>query len=122
MARSVMGQTGTTVLSDEKIQYKVAQKRTIRYRYDRLSDGGFLAVVMGPFHSRTYGAVGFGVTKTSAKRALIRTLANEHNYLGTVLFSDVDESDTVGINRASTSNDRKPIPITSLAALGSAGM
>lgn len=122
MAHSVIGQTGTTVLSEDKIKYKLAKKRTVRYRYEKLSGVGFLAVVIGPFHSRTYGAVGFGVRKSSAKKALIRTLANHYNYLGIVLFSDVDEADNVGINRASISDDRKPVPITSLAALGSAGM
>jgi hypothetical protein len=121
MANRVIGQTGTTVLSDEKIHYKAAQKRTVRYRYERLSDCGVLCTVVGPFHSRTYGACGWGVTKTSAKKALIRTLANEHGYIGHLMFSDVDEADRVGDNRVSRSDDRKPIPITMIEARGSAG-
>jgi hypothetical protein len=106
MANRVIGQTGTTVLSDEKIQYKAAQKRTVRYQYEKLPDcGGFLCTVVGPFHSRTYGACSWGVTKT-----------------GNLLFSDVNEADTVGDNYARISDDRKPAPITMAEARGSAGV
>ena len=46
----VIGQTGTTVLSDDKIQYKLAQKRTVRYWYKKCKNG-YWAVVIGQFHS-----------------------------------------------------------------------
>lgn len=93
--QKVMGQTGRTVLSDDTIQYKVAQKRTIRYRYVKMTVG-YRAEVVGPFHSRTYGVCSFGTKKTSAKNALKLRLANDYGYLGVMLFSDVDTADNVG--------------------------
>lgn len=96
MRHQVMGQTGTTVLSDDTIMYKKEQKRTVRYQYQKVKHG-WMCVVVGPFHSRTYGVNGFGTTKSRSKVELERRLANDYRYLGNLMFSDQDESDTVGI-------------------------
>lgn len=117
----VIGQTGTMVLSDEKIQYKLSKKRTVRYRYEKCPNG-YLAVVIGPFHSALYGALSFGTKRTSAKKALIRRLANEYNYIGTLLFSDVDGSDTVcRIDLRLLADNTMARPITNNELVGSAG-
>jgi hypothetical protein len=116
----VIGQTGSTVLSDEKIQYKLDKKRTVRYRYEK-SEYGYRAVVVGPFHSALYGACSFGVTKASAKKALQRNLANNYRYIGTMLFSDVDTGDTVGLQRVYSDDDRKGGPISNASLVGGAG-
>lgn len=115
----VIGQTGTTVLSDEKIQYKLAQKRTVRYRYKKYKNG-YRAEVIGPFHSKVYGACSYGTKKTSAKKALERRLANSYGYIGHLLFSDHDESDNVG--RVYADDDRPASPISTCVAIGSAGI
>lgn len=97
MARNtVIGQTGSVVLSDETIHRKLSRKRTVRYQYTRVKHG-WTTWVSGPFHSRTYGACGFGTDKRRSKAALQRRLANSYRYLGHMLFSDVDEADKVGI-------------------------
>lgn len=119
--RVVIGQTGTTVLSDEKIQFKLDKKRTVRYRYVRNGSCGYRAEVVGPFHSRLYGACSFGMKRTSAKNALARRLANSYGYIGTMLFSDRDESDTVGLTRVYSDDDRKGGPISNAQLVGSAG-
>lgn len=93
--RKVIGQTGGVVLSDDAVKYKKSKKRTVRYRYVKMRVG-YRAEVVGPFHSALYGACGFGALKTSAKAALERNLANNHSYIGRLLFSDVDTADTVG--------------------------
>ena len=119
--RVVIGQTGTTVLSDEKTHYKLEKKRTVRYRYVKNGSCGYRAEVVGPFHSRLYGACSFGVKRTSAKNALRRNLANNYGYIGTMMFSDRDESDTVGLTRIYSDDDRKSGPISSAQLVGSAG-
>lgn len=96
MKSAVVGQTGKIVLSANIIQYKQSKKRMVRYQYTKLSDK-WMAWVCGPFHSRTYGAPGFGTNKKRAKAALRDNLARNYGYLGIMMFSDVDESDTVGI-------------------------
>ncbi len=117
----VIGQTGSTVLSDDKIQYKLSKKRTVRYRYEKCPNG-YLAVVIGPFHSALYGTCSFGTKRTSAKKALVRRLANEYNYIGTLLFSDVDESDSVGNPDLRLLADNTAArPITRNELVGSAG-
>ncbi len=117
----VIGQTGSTVLSDEKIQYKLSKKRTVRYRYEKCRDG-YRAVVVGPFHSALYGACSFGTSKTSAKKALQNRLATCYNYVGTMLFSDQDEWDTVcGFNPRLLDDNAVARPITTHELVASAG-
>ena len=117
--QKVMGQTGRSVLSDEKIQYKLAQKRTVRYWYVKCQHG-YRAEVVGPFHSALYGACGFGTKKTRAKAALERNLANNYGYIGRLIFSDVDEADKVGQHWPSEMTS--DLPISAHEACGSAGM
>jgi hypothetical protein len=59
-------------------------------------DHGWIAWVNGPFHSRVYGTIGFGVRKPTATKALERNLANNFGYIGRLLFSDKDGADNVG--------------------------
>jgi len=124
-----MGQTGRSVLSDEMIQYKKEERRTVRYRYKVMKYGTdnktilWRCEVIGPFHSRTYGVCGFGTTKKRSKVNLERRLANDYRYIGNLMFSDVDEADTVGIP-----DDRlwelwiQNRPISKAEAVGSAGL
>lgn len=119
MKTSVIGQTGRTVLSDEKIQYMVDRKRTVRYQYTKVKRG-WIAWVCGPFHSRTYGAIGYGTSRSRAKVALRWNLANSYGYIGHMLFSDVDEADNVG--RVYADDDRPSSPISICTAVGSAGV
>lgn len=120
----VIGQTGRCVLSDEAIQYKLSKKRTIRYNYQKVQHG-FMAYVLGPFFSRCYGATSFGTTKARAKAALQHRLACSYNYLGNMMFSDVDDADVIGLSPAELwgrlNNEQReawsdmqnhPIPIT----------
>ena len=106
MKRRVIGQTGSMVISDEGIAYDRSRARTVRYQYRKIvqSDKNgkvigtcWIAWVCGPFHSRTYGVQGYGASRKRAKAALQRRLSNDYGYLGHLLFSDVDESDTVGV-------------------------
>jgi hypothetical protein len=96
MKRAVIGQTGRAVLSDTMIHRKLSKQRRIRYQFTKTKHG-WNAWVCGPFHSRTYGVCGFGTKKPTAKAALQRRLANDYRYIGSILHSDVDEADTVGI-------------------------
>lgn len=119
---TVIGQTGRVVLSDEVIQYKLDKKRTVRYQYQKVN-GRFMAWVCGPFHSRTYGACGFGATRARAKATLQRNLANSYGYIGHMMFSDVDDADNVGIvddRLLDHRIDGRPVTIRELC--GSAGM
>ena len=95
MRNKVIRQTGSVVLSDDSILRNRSVKRTVRYQYRKIKLG-WIAWVCGPFHSRTYGVQGFGSNKKWAKAALQSRLANDYRYLGHLMFSDVDESDTVG--------------------------
>lgn len=97
--QAVIGQTGSVVLSDEKTLFQVSQKRTVRYRWEKCHLG-YRAVVVGPFHSRMYGVNSFGTNTKSAKKALRRRLGNDYNYVGILLFSGDDESDTIGLTRS----------------------
>ena len=92
---SIIGQTGKIVLSDDSVLFKMSQKRTARYRYERCGKG-WLAVIIGPFHSRLYGANSYGTKRSRAKAALKRSLAHNFGYIVHMLFSDVDEADNVG--------------------------
>lgn len=96
MRNEVIGQTGRVVLSDDAIFRKLSQKRTVRYQYTTMGRKLIMAWVCGPFHSRTYGACGFGTTRITAKAALQRNLANGYRYFGHIMFSDVDTADNVG--------------------------
>ena len=116
--QKIIGQTGTTVLSDEKIQYKLDKKRTVRYQYTKIGTM-WSAWVCGPFHSALYGVTSFGATRTRAKSSLKRRLASGHSYIGHMMFSDVDESDTVGNVRIT--DDRKAAPLGMDALCGKAG-
>lgn len=124
MRRSGVGQTGQVVLSDDAIQYKLSRRRTVRYQYQKIHRG-WIAWICGPFHSRMYGAIGYGTRRIRAKVALRWNLANNFGYIGNLLFSDVDESDTVGIvdeNTARLSEENAAAhPITFADACGAAG-
>ena len=132
MKSAVIGQTGKVVLSDDALQYKVSQRRTVRYQYLKVKHG-FIAWVCGPFHSRTYGACSFGTTKTASKASLQRRLSNDYRYNGCLMFSDVDDADVTGLSVAEiwhranniereTLKNESPRPITRSDACGSAGM
>lgn len=104
MKQTVIGQTGRCVLSDNQVNRKLSRARTVRYQYQRVKHG-WLCWVCAPFHSRTYGACGFGAqsehtsngtAKARAKAALQRNLARSYRYFGNLMFSAVDESDNVG--------------------------
>jgi hypothetical protein len=110
------------VLSDDTIQYKIAQKRTVRYQYAKVGLE-WCAWVCGPFHSRTYGACGFGTKRRFAKVALRRGLANRFGYIGRVSFSTVDEADNVGnVNPRLLDESASARPLTFSDVCGSAGM
>ena len=96
MRNTVVGQTGSVALSDEGLKRKLSRSRTVRYQYTKVKSG-WTAWVCGPFHSRTYGVQSFGIKRPLAKAALQRRLANDHQYLGHTLYSDVDEADNVGV-------------------------
>lgn len=95
MRNAVMGQTGQVILSDQLTQARPVKRQIIKYQYQRIH-GYWLASVCGPFHSRLYGVCGIGGKKLSAQKALRTNLSNDYGYLGNLIFSDVDESDTVG--------------------------
>lgn len=120
--QKVIGQTGTTVLSDEKIFFKIAKKREVRYWYVKCQHG-YRAEVVGPFHSALYGTCGFGTKKSTAKVALQRNLANNRGYIGRMIISDVDEADNVGIvDERLLDANATARPITRHDACASAGM
>jgi len=120
--QKVIGQTGRVALSDEAIQYKLSRKRTVQYWYVKCAHG-YRAEVVGPFHSRTYGACGFGTTKKRAKAALERNLGNNYGYIGKLMFSDVDEADNVGrFDERLVADNASARPITAHDACGNAGM
>ena len=117
----VMGQTGKVVLSDDKIQYKLARKRTVRYNFMRVKYG-WICIVLGPFHSATYGVCAFGTKKKTAKATLQRRLANDYRYIGKMLFSVVDEADNVGKVDNRVLSDCAQSPISICDAVGTAGV
>ena len=100
MGQAVIGQTGSIVLSDDGVLFKVSRERTARYRYTKYVVGSrtfWYADIVGPFHSCYYGACAFGTTKARAKAALQDVLGREFGYHGVMMFSDHDTSDTVGM-------------------------
>lgn len=119
----VIGQTGRTVLSDNVLQFKASQKKTVRYRYIRVPNG-WLCQAIGPFHSVLYGTCAFATKKYRAKAALKRRLANDYRYIGCMLFSDVDDADNVGkvdLRLWDHISSGRPITKTSGELIGSAG-
>ncbi len=120
--QTVIGQTGSIVLSDDMIRHRVAKRRTVRYRYVWMKVLGlWRAEIIGPFHSTLYGTQGIGAKKVYAKRALVMRLANSFGYIGRLMFSDQDEADTIGRHDSRTLEDRKESPISICDAWGSAG-
>lgn len=118
---AVIGQTGKTVLSDNMIQFKPSYKKTVRYWYQKMTVG-WLAIVIGPFHSRLYGVCCYGTSKECAKAALWRHLAKEYGYFGTMLYSDVDTADTVGdVDFRLLDEGQQAHPITRGELIGAAG-
>lgn len=113
----VIGQTGSTALSVEKLMYKLAHKRTLQYWVRKLKIGGFKAEIIGPFHSRLYGACSYGTSRAVAKERLQDYLANEYGYLGRLSVSKTDDAERVRYPTETTS-DR---PITKAEFTGSAG-
>lgn len=112
--QKVIGRTGegAVLLSDGAIRYKLVQKRTVRYRYVKCQHG-YRAEVVGPFHSALYGTGSFGTKRSSAKAALQRNLANNHGYIGHIMFSDIDDADNVGkVNRRLLDENATARPVT----------
>jgi hypothetical protein len=115
--KNVIGQTGRSriLLSDDAVNRKVTQKRTVRYQYQKVQSG-WIAWVCGPFHSRTYGVCGFGTMKRTAKATLQRNLADNYGYLGRLIFSDIDSANDVRLIGLRVRSDYAVQPI----AIGSA--
>lgn len=121
MAKKVMGQTGRIVLSDDMIKHKASYAKTVRYRYVHMGKY-WRAEVIGPFHSKLYGACSIGTKKTRAKAALKARLSDEYGYHGCMLISDVDAADNVGTVDQRLLDDRQmAYPITLGELIGSAG-
>ena len=97
MQKNVIGQTGRVVLSDDAVWRKLTRKRTARYQYERVQCG-WICWVCAPFHSPIYGANSFGTKRDRAKAALKEMLARNYRYFGHLLFSDVDDSDVIGLS------------------------
>jgi hypothetical protein len=95
--QQVVGQTGSTVLSNDAVYRKLSRARTARYRIKR-QPGGYVAEIIGPFHSTLYGAHGPTTSKHRAKAALQTRLANNHGYHGCLILSDIDSADVVGLS------------------------
>jgi len=117
--------------SDERNEYRTANRRAVRYMYEKCQHG-YRAVVVGPFHSKLYGTCGFGTKKTRAKAALQRNLANNFGFIGTMLMTDKDEADNVGLSASevwhrANNAEREALksadgrPISALQATGTAG-
>jgi len=121
--RTVIRSTnGRIALSDEAIQFKLSVGRSVRYQYYRLSKKVWCCWVCGPFHSRYYGVSSFGITKVASRDNLSDNLARNFGFIGTLLFSDVDTADTVGIPYdGAITIANSACPISLLEAVGSAG-
>lgn len=112
MKQQVIGQTGSSVLSDNQVNRKLSRARTVRYKYQKMKCG-FLCWVCAPFHSDKYGACSFGTSRIRAEAALQRNLVRNYRYFGNLLFSDVDESDNVGnVNPRLLDDSARNRPIT----------
>lgn len=82
---SVIGQTGKVVFSESIRCYKRNCRRTIRYRSTKCASG-YVAEVIGP--PNMMGLCSYGAKPESAKKALVRRLANDHEYFGNLILSD----------------------------------
>lgn len=119
----VIGQTGREPLSDTVLQFKSSRKKTVRYRYKKVGNG-FLAEVIGPFHSTLYGVCSFGTKRKRARKALKRRLGNDYRYFGIMLLSAVDDADNVGmvdLRLWDQISSGRPITKTPGELIGSAG-
>jgi len=102
--RTVIRQTGKHVLSDDTIRTTYGKRHGVRYQYRKLSGRRWVAWACGPFHSRTYGAVGHGISEDNniarkrAKVALQRNLANNYGYIGHIRYSSTDDADVTGLS------------------------
>ncbi len=105
--------------SNEKNDYRSSTKRAVRYMMVRMGRGSYRANIVGPFHSLLYGMCGFGTTRKRAKAELQRNLANNHGFIGSVLLTDRDEADNVGVRYPNEMTPERPI--TLMEAVGSAG-
>ena len=114
----VIGQTGTTKLSDDSMLFTRSQKRSVRYRIVKVAHG-FVAEVIGPFHSSLYGTGCFGTSRYWAMDALKRRLANDHGYIGQFSRTDKDTADTVGVRYPNEMTSEAPISLRQL--VGAAG-
>ena len=82
---SVIGQTGTVVLSDDSIQRRAAKARTVRYIMVRKSARRIELSVCSPEHSRMYGVTIYGSTLARAETKLKSVLANDYRYFGNLI-------------------------------------
>ena len=100
--QGVIGQTGKTVLSVALLHRKRSKRKTVLYQFMRIGDS-WTAWVCGPFRHRLYGQAASGhsryasTAKARAKRQLADRLAREFGYHGNLMYSDLDESDIVGL-------------------------
>lgn len=121
--KKIVCQTGRKVkLSDQRVNYTLSKAKTVRYQYRKVG-GCWLAWVCGPFHSRTYGVCGMGGRKATAKQNLVIRLANDYGYTGHLMYSDVDESDTVGnVDPRLLDENASARPITTHELIGAVGI
>lgn len=124
--------TNPPTISDEKNEYRAAQKRDVRF-WVKKCPKGYRATVVGPFFSALYGVNGFGTTHRRAEAALKRALLRTHNYIGRLVGTDKDDADNVGLSVSEkwhkANNAEREVmrtlsanPITMAEAVGSAGM
>lgn len=79
---SVVGQTGSVVLSDDSVQRRAAKARTVRYTMVRKSARRIELSVCSPPYSRMLGLTIYGSTLARAVMRLKVTLANDYRYFG----------------------------------------
>lgn len=91
--------TNPPSVSNESTTYKSARKRAVQFWYVRVS-AGYRAEVVGPFHSVLYGTCSFGRTRASAKARLKSNLARNHGFVGSMVLTNEDDADNVGLSIA----------------------
>lgn len=108
-------------MSSEKNEFSAATKRAVRFWYVKMGFG-YRAEIVGPFHSQLYGACAFGRSKVSCKARLKQQLARNFGFIGSMLMSDRDEADTVGLPDLSHADPNvSASPITLQELCGTAG-
>jgi hypothetical protein len=108
-------------MSSEKNECGADKRRAVRFWYMK-TPWGYRAEIVGPFHSKLYGMCAFGRSKVSAKAQLKSRLARNFGFIGTMLLSDKDEADTVGLpDRNATDSNTSACPITLQELCGAAG-